>query len=379
MIRAVARLGPVTVLAYGDPDDQVSAAFLKAAGPGVRLRTVRRGARYTPWRLVRGLLGTLPIHVLAERSRAFEDAVREELDGSDTGLVLCELVAMYDALRTVRRAPPVIIDTHNIDSLVLARYQQNMRSPLRRLYAGVTSRKLARFEQVAFAAAEAVVVCSEVEADVLRASVPADRIWVVPNGADLQRFQPRGMPEIPQRLLFFGRLDYYPNRDAIEFFIQDILPRIRERHPGAEFHVAGAGDDRPVRELAQAVPGVVLHGRVEDLAALVESAAIVVVPLRCGGGTRLKILEALAAGRPVVSTTVGAEGLDMKPGSDLLFADGADAFSQAVIGLLADPAKARALGDAGRRAVQSRYDWQAIESGAADRIAALRLVSAGRS
>jgi len=216
-----------------------------------------------------------------------------------------------------------------------------------------------------------VVVCSDVERESLQAYLPEEQVWVVPNGVDRQLFWPRGVAPVAKRLLFFGRLDYFPNRDAIEFFLEAIWPSIRQTHPAAEFHVAGAGADPRLRQLLAAAPGVVFNGRVDDLGALVETAAVVVVPLRSGGGTRLKILESLATGRPVVSTTVGAEGLDLRSERELVLADGATAFAEAVRALLDDPGRAKALGERGLQKVRACYDWDAIEDAFGARVLGL--------
>ena len=368
MIRALARRGPVTLLSFDRAEPGAVEAFKKHVGSGVRVRLVPGRRQYTPWRLLRGLIGRLPIHVVVEESSAYREAVRQEIEASAPAIILCELVSMVDQLRGMTGLPPVVIDTHNIDSLVLRRYSDTMQHFLRRHYARITSDKLARFERNAFATVDAVVVCSEVEASMLRATLPPERVWVVPNGADLARFSPSGIAPVPGRLLFFGRLDYFPNRDAIEHFAQDILPEIRKAHPDVEFHVAGAGGDEALGALLQRVPGTVFHGRVEDLGALVQTAAVVVVPLRSGGGTRLKILEALAAGRPLGSTTVGAEGLDLSEGVDLLVADAPTTFAAAVVQLLDNPSAALDIGANGRAAVQRRYDWQQIETSVAEQL-----------
>lgn len=371
MVRALARRGPVTVVSFDRGDDPDVEDFVAAAGPRVRLRLVQGSRAYTPWRLLRGLVGFLPVHVLVERSSGFRAVVKEELVTTRPAVIVCELVAMADQLRGWDDLPPLVIDTHNIDSLVIRRYADVLPWSFRKAYALITSWKFARFESRAFRRAAAVLVCSGIEERLLQAGETGHRAWMVPNGADLERFRPVDQPSVPERLLFFGKLDYFPNRDAIEFFLDDILPRIRESFPQVELHIAGAGGDDGLRARLEAEKGVIYHGKVADLNTLLGSAAVVVVPLRSGGGTRLKILEALAAARPLVSTVVGAEGLELEAGRDLLLADDADAFAAAVTGLLRDTQRAAALGNRGRSTVTRRYDWRAIEESLAQRLAAL--------
>ncbi len=363
MIKAVAALGPVTVVSFGGPgDEQAAGDVARQLGPGVTVRLVPPVWRYSPWRLAQGLVGSLPFHVVAERSGAFRRALGEVATGNPPQVLLCETVSMYDQLRGLTTSARVVIDTHNVDSLVLERYAQSMSGRHRRFYAAVTARKLARFEDAAFRAADAVVVCSEVERRILSDTVPGLIPWVVPNGADVERFEPRpDIGRLGNRLLFFGRLDYHPNQDAIDYFISSILPLIRAGRPDVEFHVAGAGGSPELAARLAGTRGVVYHGRVDDLPGLIASAAVVVVPLRSGGGTRLKILEALAVESAVVSSTVGAEGLDLMPGTEVLLADDPQSFSAAVSALLASPGEAAALGRAGRKVVSERFDWRAIE------------------
>jgi glycosyltransferase involved in cell wall biosynthesis len=182
----------------------------------------------------------------------------------------------------------------------------------------------------------------------------------VPNGVDTGYFQPDDSPPAADRVLFFGRLDYYPNIDGLEFFVRDILPVLKRRRPGIELHIVGSGSTAGIESFVAADPAVRVIGRVADLRGALRSASVVVVPLRVGGGTRLKVLEALSMARPVVSTTIGAEGIDVRSGEHLVLADGADAFATAVADLLDDPAAALAIGRDGRRLVTARYDWSRI-------------------
>jgi glycosyltransferase involved in cell wall biosynthesis len=160
--------------------------------------------------------------------------------------------------------------------------------------------------------------------------------------------------------VFTGSMDWLPNEDAMVYFCHDILPRIAAAVPDVTLSIVGRAPTARVRGLARD-GAVEVTGRVDDVRPSLQAATVVIVPLRIGGGTRLKIFEAMAAGRAVVSTTVGAEGLEARPGRDLLVADGADAFADAVVALLRDPAARRqAVADAGQRLVRERCDWSAV-------------------
>jgi glycosyltransferase involved in cell wall biosynthesis len=160
-------------------------------------------------------------------------------------------------------------------------------------------------------------------------------------------------------LVFTGAMDWYPNEDAVLHFLTTTLPEVRRRIPGVTLAVVGRNPSARLRDAGKAV-GVEVTGTVPDVRPHVAQAAVCIVPLRIGGGTRLKIFEALAMGKAVVSTTVGAEGLPIVPGEHYVQADGPAEFAQAVVGLLENPDRRRALGGAGRRLVEARYSWETI-------------------
>jgi glycosyltransferase involved in cell wall biosynthesis len=188
--------------------------------------------------------------------------------------------------------------------------------------------------------------------------VPPSQLAVIPNGVDTASFSPTPLPAGP-RLVFTGALYTGPNRDGLQWFCREVLPLIRRQQPNATLTIAGMAPTADVAALG-AVEGVNVLSDVADIRPFIGEARVVVVPLRVGSGSRLKILEALAAGRPVVSTTVGAEGLDLEPGRHLLLADEPAAFAEAVCRLIGDEASARSLVGPGRRAVEELYAWPDI-------------------
>jgi glycosyltransferase involved in cell wall biosynthesis len=186
-------------------------------------------------------------------------------------------------------------------------------------------------------------------------------IRVVPNGVDTEFFRLGTEAERPLELLFTGAMNYAPNADGVAHFCAEILPRIRAVVPDVSLSVVGR--DPPPRIQSLARGGVTITGTVPDVRPWMNRAAVFVVPLRVGGGTRLKILEALASGRAVVSTSLGCEGLDVKHGDNILVADTPAAFADAVVRCLRDPGLRRELGARGRALVEQRYRWDAIGLG----------------
>lgn len=202
----------------------------------------------------------------------------------------------------------------------------------------------------------AMTVVSAQEQEYLRTIAPnGAHIEVIPNGIDTQVYQPEGIPPVPNTLLYSGAVTYSANYDAVAFFVHDVLPLVRQRVPDICFTVTGSTGDVDVSAL-MAQPGVRFTGYLPEMAHTVQSSWAVVVPLREGGGTRLKILEALAMGTPVVSTPKGAEGLNVHPGTDILIADEPEAMADMICALLGDEALRTRLAQAGRQVVVKEYD-----------------------
>jgi glycosyltransferase involved in cell wall biosynthesis len=253
--------------------------------------------------------------------------------------------------------PAVVVDSHEI-AHELVRQLGRGAGLGRALYAGLDWRKLRREELAAYRSADGVAVCSVADQERILRELPGIRTVVVPNAADVEHYRPRAGDPAPdgRTVLFFGLLSTLPNVDGIRWFVQEIWPRITRVRPDARLKILGKGAPPEVRALA--APGIEVVGFVEDLRPHLASAAAVAVPLRLGGGTRLKIVEAMAMARPVVSTTLGAEGIEARPGGEILVADEPEAFAGAVVQLLQDEASGARLGSAARRLAEERYSWE---------------------
>jgi glycosyltransferase involved in cell wall biosynthesis len=215
-----------------------------------------------------------------------------------------------------------------------------------------------REERHAWSHLDGCTVTSVRDQEMLLSDEPTAHTAVVPNGVDLEFFRPSpgSVSHEPQTLLFFGAIDYYPNTDAMLFFLHDALPQLAARYP--QLRLCIVGRKPPESILAQRSATVEVTGVVDDVRPWIDRADVVIVPLRIGGGTRLKILEAMAMGKAVVSTTLGAEGLDVVPERDLLIADDADGVVAQVGRLLDDPELGRRIGASARQFVASRYSWK---------------------
>jgi glycosyltransferase involved in cell wall biosynthesis len=201
-----------------------------------------------------------------------------------------------------------------------------------------------------------LVVCKEADRQFF--STFQHRVFIVPNGTTacpVTSFNDEKLGE----LLFVGSMSYAPNIEAVQFFTQSILPKIRETHPEACLHIVGRAPEVEVKALHDGITCIV-HGEVPEVSPYYEKASVVTAPIRLGGGTRLKVLEALVRGKALVATSIAAEGLDLRPSVDLEIADTPDAFAAACVRLLEDPARRRQLGLSARQRVLERYEWQQI-------------------
>jgi glycosyltransferase involved in cell wall biosynthesis len=264
------------------------------------------------------------------------------------------------------RLPTLVVDSHNIDYDLARQYARAGNSLTRRLYAEANWRKLRREELGTYRDADGVYLCSAADERHLLDQLPGIRTAVIPNAADVEYYRPRPTDPPPdaRTVVYFGLLSYVPNVDGVIHFVEDIWPRIAAAHPEARCKIIGGRP--PPSLLALAGPRVELTGFVSDLRPHLAAAAAVVVPLRVGGGTRLKIVEAMAMGKAIVSTTLGAEGIEAVPGRDLLVEDEPAAFADAVKRLLAEPGLAARIGQSARQLAVERYAWsgagRALES-----------------
>jgi glycosyltransferase involved in cell wall biosynthesis len=183
---------------------------------------------------------------------------------------------------------------------------------------------------------------------------------VIPTGVDVEYFRPSPDRDQPGTLVFSGAMDWMPNEDAMVYFIKRMWPRIRQQIPNASLCVVGRNPSRALVELAANHQGIEITGIVDDIRPFVHRAAVYVVPLRIGGGTRLKIFEAMAMGKAIVSTTIGAEGLPVHPGQDILIVDDPEQFADTTIRLLGDSVQREELGRAARELVNRTYSWDAV-------------------
>ncbi|HEX9146054.1 MAG TPA: glycosyltransferase, partial [Candidatus Binatia bacterium] len=250
-----------------------------------------------------------------------------------------------------------ILNVHNAESDV-ARQSMRRGKGLAKLVHGLRWKIYERYERKFLPKYDLLLASSEVDADFYRRLAPNTKTIVIPNAIDTDGLIPLGAPEQPFSLIYPGRMDYAPNAEAVEIFCRQIMPRIVEELPAARFYIVGKNPPRAVRELAS--DQVVVTGYVDDVLPYWRKASALVVPLSIGGGTRIKILEAMALGRPVVSTSKGCEGLEVAHQKHLFIADGPKEFAECVIRVLRNPDQFYEIVLAARRLVEEKYSFTAL-------------------
>ena len=316
---------------------------------------------YTPAKILRGLFSHLPLTLINYSSPEMTSILRRITRASAFDLVQIESIHMATYIPALPEAlrRRVVFNWHNIESEILQRYAATTPSLLRRIYASATARRVEPLEREILRNSFGHQVCSERERATLLEWVPEARIVVVENGVDTKAFAPLP-PAVRNRVLFVGAMAYTANCDSVVWFTTRIWPAIYERFPQWTLTLVGSNPLPPVRALS-GLPGVEVTGTVPDVKPYYNEAIVAIVPLLTGGGTRLKILEAFAAGVPVVSTALGAEGLPVADGQDFLLAgnqpqDWLTAFSS-----LADQGELwHKLVAAGREVIATRYDWDVL-------------------
>ncbi len=389
LVRGLAQRHQVTCLTFA-PDADAEAA-LAPLREHCRLHTVRGPApRSTLRRAWTTVASPLPDMALRNASPAYGGALAELLGAQRFDVVQAESIEMARYLvdcrpqlagRAAGRRPALVLDQFNAEYLLQKRAALTALAALARppssaaglrasarnlagtLYSSAQWAKLAAYERRVLRAVDAAVAVSEQDARALRRLAPEVRLAIAPNGVDTAHFSRPGLAALTfggPTLVFSGTLDYRPNLDALAWFVAEVLPRIRAARPDVRLVAVGK---RPAPELRQmAARGeLVLTGEVADARPFIAGADVYVVPMRIGGGIRLKLLEALSLEAPTVSTSLGAEGVEgLRHAEHCLLADTPAAFAEAVLRLLDDREYARRLGAAGRSLVRARYDWSAI-------------------
>jgi glycosyltransferase involved in cell wall biosynthesis len=366
ILRHLGRHHEVTLLSYygGNHDVEYEAAIAKQL-PGAQ--TIHTAApESTAAQSIDYILrlpSTAPYAVNKFTHQKVRDVVARRLNDGSTEVAVCDFLSA--SLNFPETSPmPVVLFQHNVETMLWRRMADTEKSALRKLSYRIEAQKMAAYETRTLRRFRHVIAVSDHDRKEMLAMDPGCAITVVPTGVDTEQYQPvPSAPGNPPLIVFTGSMDWEPNIDAVEYFCREIFPTVLAAFPDAKFQIVGRNPHPRVRKLAS--PSVEVTGTVPSVAEYLRNATVVIVPLRIGGGTRLKIFEAMAMRKALISTSIGAEGLDVTSGKDCLIADDAQSFAAAILTFLRDPSLRRSYED-DAAALAARYDWSQIAKKFAD-------------
>lgn len=310
-------------------------------------------------RLLVKSLSRIPIAVSNDYSKDLERTLLETLQEKKPDLLVCDFLQPSINCRKVRGIRTLLFQ-HNVEAVLPQRHYRIAKNPLSRLFWWLQWKRMERYEREACHRFDGIIAVSDTDRRTMEEQYGARNVRTIPTGVDTEFFTPQGTPALENSLVFTGSMDWLPNEDALLHFAGDILPRVKEKVPGVRLTVVGRNPSRTLRQKLAEHPEIEVVGRVPDVRPYMDSHSVYVIPLRIGGGTRIKAYEALSMGKAMVSTSVGVEGLPVRHGEHLLIADGAPAFADAVVSLLGDAKRRAALGAAARAYVKERFGWSEV-------------------
>jgi len=304
------------------------------------------------------LFSFTPYSVWRFRSKTMSREIKRQLKHNCFDMIQIDTIALAQYASFGPDLPKILVH-QNVESGLLLRRSLNERNPLSRIYLYLQARKLKNYEKIVAGRFDANITVSGLDKEELNRLTRGAKFEVIPNGTDIDYFTPKGKTN-SKHLVFTGGMTWYPNKDAMLHFCSEIYPLIKEKMPDVEMDVVGRFPPPRLQKIAREEPSIKLRGYVDDVRDYVHQAAVYVVPIRVGGGTRLKILDAFACGKAVVSTSVGCEGLEVTPGENILIGDSPSEFANQVVNLLKDERLRTKLGVNARKLVMEKYSWEKI-------------------
>jgi len=316
----------------------------------------RGGALF--FHLLANLFSSLPYAVQKYRSARMRDGITGAAASHD--LLVCDFLFPAVNMDGNLRIPKLLFQ-HNVESTIWERRYRLQKSPGGRVYFRMQWKRMLRFERETCGIFDGIATVSPKDSETLREGMRLRNVLGdVPAGVDADFFSPRPQRRRPRQIVFTGSMDWMPNEDAVLYFTREIYPRIKAVVPGAGFTVAGRRPSSRLKVLQKADPSIRITGTVEDIRPYMASASVMVVPLRIGGGTRIKIFEGMAMGVPVVSTSIGAEGLPVTHGGNILLADDPGDFARSTVSVLKNESLAGKISSDALRLVRARHSWKAV-------------------
>jgi glycosyltransferase involved in cell wall biosynthesis len=316
-------------------------------------------------KLFLAMFSRYPFTVINDYSPTLEAALVKLTTSKPFDLLVCDFLQPSLNVLEINGLPRLLFE-HNIESVIPRRHFETSRNPFAKLFWRLQWLRMRRFEKAACGKFNGVVTVSDKDKEILEGEFGAKKVFTIPTGVDTDYFSPREDPVVENSLVFTGSMDWLPNEDALLFFARDILGKIKQEIPAVRLSVVGRYPTQRLLKELRGYPEINVVGRVEDVRPFIGSHTLYVIPLRIGGGTRIKVYEAMAMGKAVVSTTVGVEGLPVTDGENVILADNPDSFAQAVAMLLRAAEERQRIGMNAMRFVRANFGWQNVANEFAD-------------
>lgn len=311
---------------------------------------------------VKSVFSRFPYTLNWLRSSHFSNTLTDLLEKESYDLVHFDTISL-DIFRPLVEPLPCVLDHHNIESHMLMRRARQERNLLKRAYFYQEGLRLRLYERKACQKYSGHITCSDIDAKRLRTITPLSSIKTIPNGVDTQFFQVKGLPKDKNTIVFVGTMSWYPNIEAAEFICEKIMPILRETCPGVKLQIIGARPPAQIKRYALAQEDIAVLGFVDDVREYIECASVYVCPIMDGGGTKLKVLDALAMSKPIVAHRVASEGIDVTNGVDIILADSPEEFAASIAWLMRSPLEMAKIGEAARTLAVEKYDYKGIGAG----------------
>lgn len=284
-------------------------------------------------------------------------SLKEEVSKGDYDLILCDFLQPALNLRGISEIPTLLFQ-HNVEAVIRKRHYKEERNLIKKLCFYIEWKKLFQWEKIICSKLDYVITVSQKDTETIQKDYSVFSVKEIPTGVDTEYFTPADNVSIRNNLIFTGSMDWLPNEDAMLYFCQEIFPLIRQGIPDIKLTIVGRNPTKSIQRLGQDDPSVIVTGRVEDIRPFMRESGVYIVPLRIGGGTRIKIYEAMAMGIPIVSTDIGAEGLPVAHNKNILLSNDPEEFSVSVIRLLKEPELYKKIWEEGRELVVEKYGWE---------------------
>jgi sugar transferase (PEP-CTERM/EpsH1 system associated) len=379
LIHELAKTHTVDLIAFNQQDlmepffDSQAEALEKA---GEALRAFCRHVKFIPvecdqkpygkhWLALKSLVTKDPYTINWLKSSSYAEQVKSLIASNQYDLIHFDTISLIPFMQYVGKTPTVL-DHHNIESHMLMRRADNEKSRFMRWYFRQEGRRLEAVEKQVCPQFSLNITCSEIDRDRLAALTRGIRVEEVPNGVDIDYFQHDESIKQEPSLIFAGTLSWYPNIEAVQFIAYEIWPRMKQEMPGMSVDIVGANPPEDIRLLAEKEDGFNVHGFVDDVRPYIDKAAIYVCPINDGGGTKLKILDALAMQKAIIAHPIACEGIAIEEGKNVLFATSADEYVEQIKHLMDDEVERKRLGVNARKLIEDKYAYTIIGKNLSD-------------